>query len=198
MVKSGTRVISNIEIRAPTRTKARKRQRSPIVKPTRPDKPSHSQVWGEASVGSGTSSSGPCKGAEEKDRHHQADQVDRQRADAAPGVLEGDGADGPATGGRQRGQLTGVRKGWLHGRMILACIGHESSPVGHDALWAVLWCGRPGCTRGRDARATSLVLWCGLPGCTRRRGAYSTSVVLWCSRPGCTRRRDACATSLVL
>ncbi len=53
VVKSGTRVINSMEIRAPTRTKARNRQRSPIVKPTRPDSPSHSQVWEEASVGSG-------------------------------------------------------------------------------------------------------------------------------------------------
>ena len=53
VVKSGTRVISSMEIRAPTRTKARKRQRSPIVNPTRPESPSHTQARGEASVGSG-------------------------------------------------------------------------------------------------------------------------------------------------
>ena len=54
VVSSGTVAISSIDTRAPNRTKARNRQRSPTVKPTTPDRDSHSQACAEASTGKAT------------------------------------------------------------------------------------------------------------------------------------------------
>ena len=54
VVMGGTMAMRSMDTRAPTRTKARKRQRSPTVKPTSPDTDSHSQAWADASTGKAT------------------------------------------------------------------------------------------------------------------------------------------------